>query len=69
VVAPDRVPLGLDLGEDGGVLGALAGVPTAMPGLGCVDRICDQARGAGVEVAESLQDGGVGFAGGQPWGP
>lgn len=68
VVAADRVLLLLDLGEDGGVLGAPSGVPVTVPFLGSGDRVGDQAGGAGVEVAQRLEDCGVGFVGWEPGG-
>ncbi|HXW88602.1 MAG TPA: hypothetical protein VEJ42_10095 [Streptosporangiaceae bacterium] len=68
VVAVDRGLLLLDLGEDRGVLGALAGVPVAVTLLCLGDGVVDEAGGVGVEVAQCLEDGGVGFVGGQPRG-
>lgn len=40
------------------------GVPVAMPLAGPGDRVGDDGGGVGVEVAQRLQDGGVGFVGG-----
>ena len=68
VVAVDGGFLGLDLGEDRGVLGAPVGVSVAVACAGAGDRVGDQVTGLGVEVAEGLQDGGVGLVGGQPGG-
>ena len=48
------------------MLGALAGVPVAVTLLCPGDRVLNELSGVGAEVAQGLQDCGVGFAGGQP---